>query len=309
MGKQVTQDAIRAARKADLYGFLLRHHDGDIVREGDSLRLRSNHSVTLKEGYSGWRDWSTDESGNAVDFLVNFLGYELTDAVAALCADMGISDTDAPHIVHAAAQQKPKPQTSPAQPTGPLELPPPVQGQYRQLYAYLTQARGIPAATVQRLIDDKILYQEAEHNNMVFVDPSHNFMELRGTNTYIPFHQVQDSTPAADAFWWFKAHGLNSSPTVAFICEASIDAISLYLLRKDAYPQENGLYCSIGGVANQQRIDAIKKGMAAAGLKAVLAVDNDEAGEKCRKRNPDLPYIVPTAKDWNEDLRNRTKKG
>ena len=52
-----------------------------------------------------------------------------------------------------------------------------------------------------------------------------------------------------------------------------------------------GLYCSLGGVANQQRIDAITAGMTAAGCSAVIAVDNDKAGEDCRQRNPDLSFI------------------
>ena len=29
---------------------------------------------------------------------------------------------------------------------------------------------------------------------------------------------------------------------------------------------------------------------------------NDPAGEECRKRNPDLPAVIPDRKDWNEDL-------
>lgn len=36
--------------------------------------------------------------------------------------------------------------------------------------------------------------------------------------------------------------------------------------------------------------------------KFVIAVDNDDAGERRRKENPDLPFIIPVYKDWNEDL-------
>ena len=56
-------------------------------------------------------------------------------------------------------------------------------------------------------------------------------------------------------------------------------------------------YVSIGGVANQRTIDRLKRKHG-----VVLAVDNDPAGEECRKRNPDLPAVIPDRKDWNEDL-------
>ena len=296
MAQWVHPDLIKTARQADLYSFLLRNHRQDIELEGNTIRLRSNHSLTLKEGYSGWKDWATGETGNGIDLLTNYFGYDLQSAVESLCGSSGIS---------AGLPQQPKSCKAAMDPRV-FSPPVPLQGPYRQLYAYLTQTRGIPAEMVQRLIDDRILYQAADHANMVFINPAGTFAEVRGTNTFSPYHQVQFSDPAA--FWWFKTNGLFSDATVAFVCEAAIDAISLYLLRKDKYPGENGLYCSIGGVANQQRIDAIKSGMAAAGLQTVIAVDNDNAGEKCRQKNSDCPYLIPSgAKDWNEMLMNERR--
>lgn len=110
------------------------------------------------------------------------------------------------------------------------------------------------------------------------------------------------SDPAA--FWWFKPCALETDPTVAHVCEGAIDAISLYLLLSvdPALHAGQGLYCSIGGVANQQRIDAILAGMSAAGCSTIIAVDNDDAGADCRQRNPGCRSIVPSGKDWNVDL-------
>lgn len=56
-------------------------------------------------------------------------------------------------------------------------------------------------------------------------------------------------------------------------------------------------YISIGGAAKQPAIDRIKRQ-----IKTVLAVDNDSAGQICRDRNSELPFILPVTKDWNEDL-------
>ena len=41
------------------------------------------------------------------------------------------------------------------------------------------------------------------------------------------------------------------------------------------------------------------------GYHIILAVDNEEHGEECRQRNPDLEHIIPTNKDWNQDLQMR----
>ena len=61
------------------------------------------------------------------------------------------------------------------------------------------------------------------------------------------------------------------------------------------------VYVSIGGVANQQTINRLIKGSKHSNV--VLAVDNDQAGQDCRDRNPDLTYILPKNKDWNDDLK------
>ena len=285
MADYVSPDAIKAARKADLYEYLTSHHWNDVVVEGNSLRLRNNRSVTLRRGYSGWRDWATDESGNGIDLLQNYFGYTFQDAVMALAG----GPIQTPHV----------PQNPPKAVQTVFTPPQPLQGSYRQLYAYMTITRGIPGATVQYLIDAGILYQSESHANAVFINPARTFYEIRGTNTYKPYHQVQFADPAA--FWWIKTRGINTDPTVAFICEASIDAVSLYLLHQASGYQENALYCAIGGVANQQRIDAIKTGMGS--LPTYIAVDNDAAGEKCRQKNRDCPAIVPHLNDWNDDWR------
>lgn len=41
--------------------------------------------------------------------------------------------------------------------------------------------------------------------------------------------------------------------------------------------------------------------MDSVGKQTVLAVDNDDAGDLCRQRNPDCHAFVLTLKDWNAD--------
>ena len=90
----------------------------------------------------------------------------------------------------------------------------------------------------------------------------------------------------------------DSKPKTAYVCEAAIDAVSLMLIHQAQGMNDPAVYVSIGGVANQRTIDRISKR-----IPVVLAVDNDPSGDSCRKRNPGLPVLIPSNKDWNDDLR------
>lgn len=315
--------AIRRARRANLYAYLCKYHPNEVTQEGDSLRLNRDHSVSIRSNWSGYNDFSNGGTGNAVECLVRYFGYNFQEAAAALAMFDGVPEEDlalpdetitlpgAPGSPVTAAGTAPAsppapvapqdPPTASQAPPKPFALPAAHQGPYLQLFAYLTQQRGIPPEMVRILIDDGLLYQEAGHANAVFTDPARTFAELRGTCTYAPFHRVMFSDPAA--FWWFKPGGPAAIPKIAYVCEGAIDAISLYLylVSDDANRAETGLYCSIAGVANQRRIDRIKSGMAAAGCQTVLAVDADDAGRQCCQRNPDCGTLLPWGgmKDWN----------
>ena len=277
-----TTEQMQRARKTDLHEYLMRYHADSFKIDGVSIHPRDNGSLSIKRGYSGYMDFATGDKGNSVDFLVKYMNYELDQAVFALCGESAtvptVQKTEAPKIENL-----------------PPVFPNPVQGRYKNLYAYLLK-RGISQETIQMLIDQKILYQEAEHNNMVFANKERDWGELRGTYDQgeKSFHGVVANC-RHDGFWWFQI-GEGKAEKV-FICEAAIDAISLYEIHKKNNQIGNHVYVSIGGVMKQPAIDRLK-------IKChlIMAVDNDEAGSECRKRNAELESIIPNHKDWNEDL-------
>ena len=178
----------------------------------------------------------------------------------------------------------------------PLEFPKPVDGMYKNLFAYL-KSRGISFETIQMLVGQKIMYQEKSKNNIIFINKERDFAEVRGTYTFgKPFHGIITNS-RHDGFWWFRT---SKNAPKGYICEAAIDAISLYELHKIQEKQEEAYYISIAGVSKQPAIDRLKNSK----LHIVLAVDNDDAGQKCRNKNSDLEYTIPENKDWNEDLKN-----
>ena len=155
----------------------------------------------------------------------------------------------------------------------------------------------IPASVIYKLIDDKLIFQEGEHNNIVFVNRDETFAEVHGTNSFSkPFHGVVKGSDRL-AYWWFKSYHIDATISKIFICESAIDAMSLYCLHQVQSFTPSYTYCSIAGVANQQRVDVIKN----LDVETVLAVNDDSAGEKCRKRNSELSFAIPELKDWNED--------
>lgn len=282
---QFTNQQMKAARKADLYEYLYRYYGNKFIREGNSLRLRTNRSISIKKGFSGYLDFATGEKGNSVDFLVRYMDFDLSEAVGALCATSLIPDNDDGFVGK---------KTEVFDSDHPFDIPKPKEGSYSQLFAYL-MSRKIPSDTIQMLIDQGIVYQSADHNNIIFINKEHDFAEIHGSLSYKTFHSVRKKS--ADCFWWFRTSRLAE---VAYICESSIDAISLYLLHRQRGINVPAYYISIGGVYNQQAIDRIKNQLF---LKSVvLAVDNDQAGQSARDRNPDLKRLLPVHKDWNEDL-------
>ena len=289
---QYTSNQMRAARRADLYSFLKNHHGEQFKAEGDELRFRQNRSICVSRKIPGYIDYATGESGNPVDFLVKHLGYSIVDAVHILC-EGGIRNIASPNV---SVEEAPVLTLNDRV----VNFPEPVEGKYRQLFAYL-MARKIPAEVIQMLINQKVLYQEKTHNNIVFINPERDFAEIHGTLTYgRSFHGC--TSGQADRFWYFRSGGADAE--VAYVCEAAIDAISLYVIQKMSGQSTPAFYISIAGVSKQKAIDRIKRQQKLS--KVILAVDNDAAGQACRARNSEMEYIVPKHKDWNEDLMSQT---
>lgn len=327
MGTYVSKAQYIDACKADLYAFLRFSHPEAITLKYGSALLRSNEHVSVKPGYNGFYNFRTGESGNNIDYLMNFLGYRYPEAVLALIRGTQ-AETDTP-TGRAAIPSAPAVRVAPSIKTvkKAIELPEPSRNGNRQLYAFL-MSRKIPAEVIGQLIRDGLLYQSEAGHNIVFASPGRDYCEIRGTNTFAdrrcrrhktcsnyksgehgwcrkmdtcpeykssPFHGCpKDALPGR--FWHFAPQPDKPADAV-YICEAAIDAVSLYVIHCMQGHPGICVYTSIGGAGKQKAIDRLSRHS-----NAILAVDNDAAGQACRDRNPALPSIIPVHKDWNEDL-------
>lgn len=275
MGMGVSQEQKQRARKADLYDYLIKHQRGMVELEGNSLRLKNNKSISVKQGYGAYKDWSTNEIGNGIDLLTKYMGYSFVDAVKELtCEYVGAEFKASDEQIKS------------------IYILPTMAADFRRIIKYLTVKRGIDKSIIQWLIDKELIYQDL-HCNCVFANANKSFYELRGIYD-TPYHRNGDNSQQNIGYWCFNNPDARVL-TKAYICESAIDAISLYLLQPD-----DAYYISIAGVGNQQRIDAVK----ALGLEVITAFDNDKAGELGRTRNNDCKHVVPVhgCKDWNEQL-------
>ena len=288
----VTREQIQIARKADLYSYLLCKYPDYVAGAGvNLLHLREHDSVYVKRGVSGYHAFSSGEHGNPIDFLLHYLHFSsFVEAVMELCAfETGEKNrSPASCVLSPPASSSPSPSPS----VRPMTIPVPDRPPFLRIFRYLMR-RGFPKDFLDLLVRRGILYQEAATGNAVFISPQRDYCELRGTGGK-PFHGVRKTS--SNRFWYWKEQLLGHAEA-AFITEGAIDALSLYLLHRRTGHSLPYVYIAIGGVANQKTIDRIQKQ-----IPAVLAVDNDSAGEACRNRNSTLPFILPRNKDWNEDL-------
>ena len=320
MSAYATKDEYISACRADLAAWLLEHHSCDVLYKYGSVLLRKDNHVSVKPGYHGYTDFRTEETGNNIDYLMNFLGYSYPDAVHALT---GLSTTACSNPEHAAALNSGTAKELLATP----DKPPDAAPDCRNVIAYLTKQRGIPSDIVYDLMKQGLLYQSKTGRNAVFCTPERDYYELRGTNTYAdrrcrhrencprykegehswcvcmescndykasPFHG--GSRNQGTRFWYYKPSPLPSERI--YVCESAIDAISLYAIHRNHGLAGAAVYTGIGGAAKQSKIDRMKRQHP----HVVIATDNDNAGNECRARNRELETITPITKDWNTDL-------
>lgn len=266
---RVTREQIRTARLTCLAEFLLQQYPDEFTTVGNSVVNVNNRSFSVSWEFPGYTNFKTGDSGNPIDFLVKYKKFSFVDAVYKLCKFQEGKEKPAREV------------------RDNCHLPWP--GHTNEQVCFYLKGRGIPDDTISRLLYEKLLYQD-QSNNAVFVTPQGDYCEIRGTGK-TPFYGCRKED--SNRFWFMKTC---DSPKTAYICEGAIDAISLSLLHGYEKTKES-VYISVGCPGNQRAIDRIKKR-----IHTVLAVDNDEEGEKCRKKNADLEFILPSYKDWNEDL-------
>lgn len=331
MGRhQFTDNEIALAKETSLTE-LAAYYGYHPIRCGNQLyTLQEHDSIRIYDDRT-WYRWSRagngkESGGSQIDFLLQFCGVEsVPEAVCMLlefqgiCPENGTWEENAENCLprrHQATQINEKKPTA-------FVLPEAVKGNYRYAYAYLMQTRGLSQKVIDYFVKDlKILYEEKEHHNLVFLGK-----DTKGAVRYATKRGTADiygTKYRGDVAGNDKNYGINivnRQSNELKVFEANIDLMS-YLDIKDDY-WSNKLV--LGMTADNPLVRFLEEHPY---IKRIcFCLDNDEAGmlamfgkkagKAGEKDRPGLlekyaaqgyqtyTDIVPKStgcKDWNEFL-------
>lgn len=281
-----TKEQREQARRTDLANFLI--GQGEKVKKSGSEYewLDGSQKVTIR-GHL-WYHQYEQKGGDAVDFVRRFYNKDYAEAV-----EMLLNNCDGQIIISPTIEKSHKP----------FELPP-RNDRMSRVFSYLLLTRGIDKDVLYEFVRNKMIYESADFHNAVFVGydssgkPRH--AHKRGTVTSNSYKgNVAGSQPEFSFHW----HGTSDK---VFLFEAPIDMLSFISMHKDNW--KNHSYAASCSVSDRVLFQCLKDNP---NIKNVfLCFDNDEAGQRANKciadklnsMNIQNEILVPTHKDWNEDI-------
>lgn len=281
-----TQEQIQRANSVDIASMLIRNGE-QLKRVGQEYRWMRHDSVTIRGNV--WFRHSQKIGGGTIKFLQEFEGLSFREAVSAL-----LNGEDGYTYVKTLTK---------SQKHIPFELPKENKNMHH-VFAYLIKTRCIDADVVEYFAKQHSIYESEPHHNIVFKGCDRNgearFAHLKGTNSSHSFMRDVDGSDKHFAF-----HHTGSSH-ILYVFEAPVDMLSFISLNKENWTENN--YVTLGGVAEDAMIQMLDDNTNISRVN--LCLDNDKAGQDAierlipilNKRGCQYGILVPSFKDWNEDI-------
>ena len=262
----------------------LRSHGEQVTKSGSEYRWKQHDSLTIKG--NKWFRHSQSKGGYPVEFVMEVFGKTFPEAVPLLIGEVPAHNGAA------------------AAPSADFRLPP--RNRYAAAaMAYLRQ-RNIPEELVQEFYKEGLIYEDAQHHNIVFVGKDETgiprYAHCKGTEGSFRM-DVQGSD---------KAHNFayRSDGKSLFVFEAPIDLMSFIALCPRDWKMRN--YLSLGGVGTKalEGFLSERKDMET----VYICTDSDKAGNDAVNRllesipqSVTVIRLIPCEKDWNEVLKQKDK--
>lgn len=293
-----TEEEKMTANSVDLAEYL--HMRGEMLeRAGREYKLiysddsGSHDSITIRG--SKWFDHKNQTGGGAIKFMQYHYGMDFPTAVREL---LGQRVTSLSSVPLKSTKQSEKQKD--------FRLPEANDNMHR-VFAYLIKQRFIAAEVITHFAKRKLLYEDKEHHNAVFVGVDENGVprqaHKRGTATFgKSFRQTVEGSDTRYSFAHFGESGK------LFIFEAPIDMLSYLTLHPENWQEYS--YIAMNGVYENAVLTALKGHSNLSEI--VICTDNDVGGIDAADRlsdileesgYADIKRILPTNKDWNEDLK------
>lgn len=281
-----TEEQKQTARQTDI-AELLRSQGEILKRSGSEYEWRDGSAkVTIRGNL--WFHQYERQGGDAIDFVRRFYDKSYPEAMEYLLDDRGGALVTSPPVVKEAK---------------PFELPP-KNDNMRRVFAYLTITRRIDKEVLQAFADKKMIYESADYHNAVFVGYDRNGIprhaHKRGTATVSSYKGNQDGSLPEYSFHW---HGRSEN---LYLFEAPIDMLSFISMQKENWKQHS--YAAACGVSDHVLWQMMKDNPHIENV--YLCLDNDVPGQKAAgslsqklmTHSVRHEILIPTRKDWNEDL-------
>lgn len=287
-----TEEQKEQARSTDLVSFL-RSRGETLKRSGSEYQLKNNGAKVTVRG-NLWFNQYEREGGDAIDFVQRFYNLDFPEAVQLLLGSQGIP-VISQNICNSAKSKEE------------FALPPANENMHR-VYAYLLKQRFIDRDIISFFAHSKLLYEDAEYHNAVFVGCDEN---------EVPQHAHKRGTYSASGY---KGNISGSNPNYSFhhigisnklyVFESPIDMLSFLSLYKENWRHYSyaALCCTAPNTVeqilkNNSQIDTV-----------ITCLDHDKAGIEGNFRVAEavnrlgkyrIYGMQPKYKDWNEILKSQ----
>ena len=286
------------ANSVDLSDFL-RVRGEKLERAGREYKLiysddsGSHDSITIRG--STWFDHKNQTGGGAIKFMQYHYGMDFPTAVQELLGQRVTSLSSVPlKSTNQSEKQKD------------FRLPEANDNMHR-VFAYLIKQRFIAAEVITHFAKRKLLYEDKEHHNAVFVGADENGVprqaHKRGTATF--GKSFRQTVEGSDTRYSFAHFGESEK---LFVFEAPIDMLSYLTLYPENWQEHS--YIAMNGVYENAVLTALKGHSNLSEI--VICTDNDVGGIDAADRlsdvleekgYADIKRLVPEFKDWNECLK------
>lgn len=271
----------------------LRANGETLIKSGREFRWQRYTSVTVKD--NKWYKHKSQEGGYPIKFLEEFYGYFYQDAMELLLSYAHDTGTQ----INEDHQEKKE--------VKPFQLPPRYTDM-KKAYAYLLKTRLIDQEILGFFIDQRLIYEDAEYHNVVFVgaDAEGIARHAHKKSTYTRGdHSYRGNADGSDPCYSFNYRGSNGN---LFVFESPIDMLS-YISLVERHWQENS-YVALCGLGMQAMDTMLKENPHVRCI--ILGADHDIAGSEGVERMIDhlegsgydnILIRQPRYKDFNEDLK------
>lgn len=293
-----TDEEKQLANSVDLAEYL-RVRGEKLERAGREYKLiysddsGKHDSITIRG--STWFDHKNQTGGGAIKFMQYHYGMDFPTAVREL---LGQRVTSLSSVPMKSTKQSEKQKD--------FRLPEANDNMHR-VYAYLIKQRFIAPEIISHFARRKLLYEDKEHHNAVFVGADKNGVprqaHKRGTATF--GKSFRQTVEGSDTRYSFAHFGESEK---LFVFEAPIDMLSYLTLYPENWQEHS--YIAMNGVYENAVLTALKGHSNLSEI--VICTDNDVGGIDAADRlsdileekgYADIKRLVPEFKDWNECLK------